>query len=150
MKPPARERTEFEKVKVDEWIAGDIAEVQYDKAHEFTFKGEKKINPGVRFKFSLEGYNFPHYSRWMTFSYGEKSNLYRKYLFCLVDGAKPDMDFDLDELKGFPIKTMWSNNDDFQNLEMIRPQGAMLKPEGQRQVPAGNGKNADAEYDIPF
>lgn len=145
MKPPQRDRTDFEKVPVDVWISGTIAEVKYDPNHEFTYKGEKKTSSAVRFKFSLEGCTYPHYSRWMTFSYGEKANLYKKFLTWLVPGAEPDFDYDLDKLNGCQIKTMWSNNEEYQNLEMIRPL-EIVKKNG---APAPK-QSDDKDDEIPF
>lgn len=125
MKPPPRIRMEYEKVNIQDWVPGIIEDIQHDEERETGFKDEKTGEPlikdCIRFKFQLEGCSYPHYSRWMTFSYHEKANLYKKYLSSLVEGAKPDMDFDLDRLKGMKIKTMWANNGEFQNLEMIRP-----------------------------
>lgn len=124
MKPPPREKTAFERVpKYDEWISGVINDIEYDAAHKSTYAGEEKIRPAVRFKFGLEGCNFPKRSKWLTFSYGEKANLYKNFISVLVDDAEPDMDFDLDELKDFKIKTMWSEDGEYDNLTMIRPLG---------------------------
>lgn len=120
LKPKARE-TQFEKVKIGEFITGKIFDVQYEPEHKFIFNGQESVKEGVRLVFELDGYQFKHYSRWMTFNYGIKSTLYQKYLSKLVENAEPDMDFDLDTLKGFPIKTIWSENKDFQNLESIFP-----------------------------
>jgi len=114
---------EFEKLKVGEMISGRIEDVQYDQEHKFKgFQGkEDTIQPAVRFKFILSGYEFPHYSRWYKFNYGEKANLYKIFLTKLVENAKPDMDFDLDYLKEMKVKTLWNDNGDFQNLESIFP-----------------------------
>lgn len=121
MKPPPRTKLDYEKVPVDEWVKGNIAEIQRDENRETEFQGEKKVRDMVRFKFAIEGCQYPHYSRWMGFSYAEKANLYKKFLTPLVEEATPDMDFDLDILKGMDIKMMWANNGEFQNLEMVRP-----------------------------
>lgn len=128
MKPPPKAHMDYERVPVDEWVNGVIQDIQYEPEHKRIWKGEEKVGPAVRFKFALEGCEYPHYSRWMSFNYGEKSNLFKKYIAALVENAKPNMDMDLDVLKGFKIKTMWANNGDFQNLEMLRPQGAKISP----------------------
>lgn len=120
--PPARKR-EYEKVPVEVWVNGEIEEVQYKDDHE-NFNKEKV--KGVRLKLKLEGCNFPHYTRWMTFGCAEKSNLYKLVILPLVEGAEPFMDFDLDELQGFKVKTMWSTNEEYQNLDMMRPLGSKL------------------------
>lgn len=127
MKPPQRPKTEYEHIpKYDEWISGEIADIEYDQEHKKMFQGEEKIGPAVRFKFTLEGCSFPHRSRWLTFSYGEKSNLYKQFLSHLIKDVEPDMDFDLDILKGLKIKTMWARKDEYENLEMIRPLGEKI------------------------
>jgi len=128
MKPPARAKTEFERIpKYDEWIEGTILEIEYDQEHKRSFQGEEKTGPCVRFKFALKGCQFPHRSKWMTFSYGEKANLYKQFVSVLVDDAEPDMDMDLDELKGMKIKTMWSQDGDYDKLAMVRPLVKKLK-----------------------
>lgn len=127
MKPPAKSN-QYERIpRLDEWIEGAILDIEYDEKHKRSYQGEEKVGPCVRFKFGLKGCEFPHRSRWLTFSYGEKANLYKKFLAALVEGAAPDMDFDLDELKGFAVKTMWTADGEYDNLEMVRPVGAKLK-----------------------
>lgn len=145
MRPPARAKLDFEQVKVDEWINGEIEEIKYDQEHKSTFEGKERVRPAVRLKFKLEGYNYPHYTRWLTFNYSEKSNLYKNFLLPLVEGAKPDIEFDLDELKGMKIKTMWSQVEEFQNLAMIRPMDKKVMPSGEPSDTEG----AEAA-EIPF
>lgn len=131
MKPPRRESTMlFEKVKVDEFINGIIEDITYDQEHAFKgFQGKPDTKqPGVRIKFKLEGYEYPHYSRWMKFSYDDRSNLFKTFLAPLVEGANKDLDFDLDQLKGMKVKTLWSENGEFQNLDTVRPVGKKVKP----------------------
>lgn len=128
MKPPARAKTEFERIpKYDEWIEGQIIDIEYDENHKRSFQGDEKIGPCVRFKIGLKGCNFPHRSKWLTFSYGEKSNLYKQFVSVLVEDAEPDMDLDLDVVKGIPVKTMWSEDGDYDKLVMIRPLGDKVK-----------------------
>lgn len=129
MKPPKRENKDFEKVLVGEMLPGVIENVLYDQEHKFKgFQGkEDTVQPAVRFKFKLDGYEFAHYSRWYKFSYGEKANLYKIFLSKLVENAQPDMDFDLDLLKGLKVKTLWNENGDFQNLESIFPAQGKVK-----------------------
>ncbi len=129
MKPQARSNKDFEKVIIGEMIPGTIIDITYDKEHKFKgFEGrEDTIQEAVRFIFELEGYQYKHYSRWFKFNYGEKANLYKIFLSKLVEDAKPEMDFDLDLLKGMKVKTLWNENKDFQNLESIFPVGAKVK-----------------------
>lgn len=145
MKPSPRAKTDFEQVVVDEWITGEIEEIKYDLEHKSMYEGKERIRAAVRFKFKLDGYDFPHYSRWLTFNYSEKSNLYKEFLTPLVEGAKPDIEFDLDQLKDMKIKTMWTQNDEYQNLKMIRPLNKKVVPTGE---PAET--DAVAENEIPF
>ena len=126
MKPKSNDR-EFvqEAVKCEEWIRAEVTEVKYEEAHEFGGQFAK-TGEAVRIVFKLEGYAQPKSSRWLTFSYGEKSNLWLKFLKPLVPGAKPYMDFDIQELKGTKCKLMFtaSDSDDgktFYNIEMVRP-----------------------------
>jgi len=129
VKPPKHENKDFEKVTVGEMIPGVIAEINYDKEHKFKgFQGkEDTIQMGVRFKFTLEGCQYPHYSRWMKFSYAEKANLYKIFITKLVENPMPDMDLDLDLLKNMQVKTLWNENGEYQNLESIFPVGAKVK-----------------------
>lgn len=129
MMPPVRQKTEFEQVSTDDWITGVISEVQYNENHKRMWEGQEKIGPAVRLKFTLDGYKFPHYSGWMSFSYGEKTNLYKKYISSLVEGAIPDMQFDIDELKDMKVKIMFKQNGEYQNVELIRPVNGKVKPE---------------------
>lgn len=130
LKPPPRTKMEYEKVNTEDWVTGTIEEIQSDEKRDTGFKdeetGEPIIKHCIRFKFALDGYAYPHYSRWMSLSYHEKSNLLKKYLFNLVEDAQPDFDFDLERLRGMKVKLMWSNNGDFQNIEMIRPIAAKI------------------------
>ena len=133
LKPPPRQKIEYEKVATDDWTVGVIDEIEFEKDRATGFRdektGEEIIHDSVRFKFILDGYKFPHKSNWMKLSYHEKSNLYIKYLSALVEGAKPDMDFDLEQLQGLPVKIMWKQNGEYQNVEIIRPKGAKVKPD---------------------
>lgn len=128
MRPPKTTMTKFERIPVyQEWIESTIEDIEYDPNHKRSFQGEDKVGPCVRFKFGVKGCQFAHRSNWMTFSYGEKANLYKKFILVLVDGAKPDIDMDLDQLKGMKIKTMWSENGEYDRLEMVKPDNAKVK-----------------------
>ena len=119
---------EFERIpKYDEWIEGTILDIEYDENHKRSFQGEEKIGPCVRLKIGLKGCQFPHRSKWQTFSYGEKANLYKQFVSVLVEDAEPDMDLDLDVLKSMPVKTMWSEDGEYDKLVMIRPLGEKVK-----------------------
>ena len=131
MRPPQRPKLNYEKVIVGEMIPGTIEKVEYDNEHKFKgFQGgDDTIQPAVRLKFKLNGYSFQHYSRWMKFTLSEKSNLFKKYVSKLVTNAVPDMDIDLDALNGMKIKTVWSEENDFQNIDAIYPDGAKVNAE---------------------
>jgi len=127
MRPPERNKIEYEKVKIGDFTHGVIENIEYEKDHVFKSAKGNKTADGVRFIFRLEGYQYPHRSRWMTFSYAEKSNLYTKFLSKLILGAMPDMDMDLDVLKGVKVKIIWNEQNDFQYPENIFPEGEKLK-----------------------
>ena len=129
MRPPARKKLDYEKVTIGEMISGVIEVVEYDQEHKFKgFQGkEDTVQPAVRLKFKLDNYQYPHYTRWMKFSLGEKANLYKKYVSKLVENAEADMDCDLDILNGMKIKTVWSEDGDFQNIDAIYPVGSKVK-----------------------
>ena len=160
MRPPRQSQIDYERIqKYDEWINGVIVDIKLEENRRTGFKddktGQDKYVDQVRFKFKLAGHSYPHYSRWMSYSYGEKSNLYLKYLKQLVAGAQPDMKFDLDLLKGFSIKTMWSQNGDFDNLDQVRPLGAKLSNGVETdppdpEPPAEEVADHKASDDIPF
>jgi hypothetical protein len=128
MKAPVRSKDDYEKVKVGEFICGVIEKIEYDMEHKFTYKGVDKIAAAVRIVFKLDGYAFPHRSRWMNFNVGEKSNLYKRYLAKLVEDAQPDMSFDFDQLEGMRVKTIWEESNDFQSIESIFPEGKKIVP----------------------
>ena len=140
MKP---QRKEFEQVKTDEWLTGKIIDIQYDQEHEFVYKGNKTISPGVRIIFNLDGYKEKKYSRWMYFNYGNKSNLYKLFVSTLIEGAYPNMDLDLDSLKGLPIKVMYAQNGEYQNLVMVRPN------KGKVAVAGSLAESVEVEEDAP-
>jgi hypothetical protein len=141
MKPPKRSY-EYEKVSTGDFVVGVIDTIQYEELHDFKFEGKAKQAPACRFKFVINGYAYPHYSGWMTFNYGKKSNLYTKYLVNLVENAFPDMDFDLDNLRGLKVKMLWANRGEYQHVETIRPDG--------QKVPFVDGvKIGDTMYTKP-
>ena len=149
--PPKRENKEFEKVKTGDFIMGVIEEIEYDIEHKFKYKGTEKTAYAIRIKFKLEGYEHPHRTRWMTFTYGEKSNLYTKYLLKLVEGAYPDMWFDIDELRGMNVKTIWAEKNNFQFIESIFPAGDKLKSDIQPKEKAPEEHEETAgEEEVPF
>lgn len=153
MRPPKREKTDFEKVTTEDFTICTIIEIQYDLEHKFKgFQGaEDKVKPAVRFKFEVEGYKFSHFSRWMSFSMGEKATLYLKYVSSLVEGAEPDMDLDLDVLKGVKCKILWAEKNEFQFPETVRPIGKKLEagklPEIDMDEPAGDCEYGSLEPD---
>lgn len=126
--PPKRKMVNYEKVALGEMIGGQIAEIEHEKERVFKgFQGKEDVKcEAIRFKFKLDGYQYPHYSRWMKFTLGEKSNLYNKYVSRLVENAKPDMTFDLEELALMRVRTIWSENKDFQNIDAIYPEGKKI------------------------
>jgi hypothetical protein len=128
MQPKQRE---FERVSTDDFIVGVISNIEYDMEHKSTWKGEEKIGAAVRIKFNLEGYQYQKYSGWMSFQYGEKTNLFKKYLSSLVEGAQPNMKFDLDQLKNMRVKILFKDSEDgkYQNVDTIRPAEKKIVPD---------------------
>ena len=127
MLPPEKKKTDFERIPVyDEWVNGEIVEIQYDENHKSIYQGQTRVKPAVRFSLRLDGCRFNHKTRWMTFNYSEKAYLYKTFLKELVEGATEYMRFDLDALKGMKIKTMWQADGDYDNLMAVRPLEARL------------------------
>lgn len=122
MLPPARI---FEKVAVDEWINGEITEIQYDMKHLF----KNSEGPAVKIKIALVGYKFPKTTPWMLFSYSKKSNLFILFVEPLVEGAYEYMNFDLDQLGLAKIKVMFEQKGEYQNILRIRPLENKIKPD---------------------
>ena len=129
MHPVKRDSKDYEKVAISEMLTGIIEECQYDE--KYTFKGfqgkDDTVGVAIRFKLKLDGYKFPHYSRWMRLSTSEKSNLYKTYVVKLVEGAVPDIDMDLDALRNMKIKVIFSEENNFQNIDAIYPAAAKVK-----------------------
>jgi len=122
MKVPKSDNKDFEKLAVDEWLTGTIKDIQYDMEKKWVWEGKETIQPGVRFVFSVDGYQYNHYSGWLKLNVGEKANLYKRYVASLVGNAKPNMDIDIDVLKGMSVKFMWEENDKgFQRVLKIKP-----------------------------
>lgn len=128
MIPPKGKVIVYEKVKTGEMISGQIADIKYNDHYKYKDHetGEYKEKDVMRFIFKLDGYQYPHRSRWLTFSLHEKSNLYKDFVSKLVENAEPGMSFDLDELKLMPIKMIWSDNGDYQNIDAIYPAGKKI------------------------
>lgn len=116
------QKKQFETVKVDEWINGEITDIKYEMEHQF----KKSMNPGVQIKLTLAGYKFPKTTPWMIFSYFKSSGLYKNFILPLVEGAAPDRRFDLDVLKSLKIKVMYEQNGEYQNIKMVRPIGGKI------------------------
>jgi hypothetical protein len=122
MKPPKPEQRDYEKIDTNDFVTATIEQVMLDENHEFKFEGKTTIKPAIRFKYTVDGYEYPHYSRWMTFSYGEKAELYKKYMTSLVQDAYPWMEVDIEILEGLKVKTLWKETEfGFQFVETIRP-----------------------------
>jgi hypothetical protein len=122
MMPPKKE---YEKVKMDEFVSGTIESYQYDEKHEFTGPKGIVVKPAIKFSFIIDGMEYPKTSKWMSFSYHEKSTLFIKYISVLVKDAKPGMAFDVDQLVGLKVKMLWKEDKNplYQVLDSIRPIG---------------------------
>ena len=146
--PPLR-KMEYEKIKTDDFVTGEIKEIRYDLEHKFTYQGKEKINPACRIVFKVDGYKFDHITPWMTFNLSEKSNLFKKYVSPLVDGATEYMEFDLDQLIGMKVKMLWADKGDFQHIETIRPLGDKVIP-GQVKKVVDDLAEAIGDDEVPF
>lgn len=127
MIPKKQDKIDYELVKTGDFITGVIDNIEYDENHTFSFQGKEKVSSAVRIVFKLDGYEHPHRTKWMNFIYAEKANLYKKFIVPLVAVPIPYMEFDMDNLKGMKVKTIWADNvwkeKTFQNIELIRPVG---------------------------
>lgn len=151
MRPPEREKTDFERIpRYGVPLKTKIVEVAYDQEHKSVWEGKERIRFCVRLKLDVEGCQYPHYSRWLTFSYGEKATLFKKYIKPLVEGAQPDMDFDLDVLKGMEVNTIWVEDGEYDNLELIMPQVGKVKPHPVDQDPPPEVPGGVNDEGIPF
>jgi hypothetical protein len=123
LRPPKQSNTDFEKVQIGEFIFGNIEIIQHDPEHTWKgFEGKPDtVGPGVRFVFKLQGYEFKHYTNWMKFSMDKRSNLYSKYIIKLVANAKEYIDFDLEQLTGLEVKTVWDEENGYQHISNIWP-----------------------------
>lgn len=119
----------IEPVPTDEFLGAVISDVKYEEAHNFTGQFAR-VGEAVRIQFTLDPvkgkvFEHPKYSRWMSFNYDEKSNLFKNYIKLLVRDAKPYMDFDISKLKGTRCRLMFEEvqNDEgkkFFNILMVK------------------------------
>lgn len=125
----------IEPVPCDEFLGAVISEVKYEEAHAFTGQFAR-VGEAVRIVFTLDPINgkafeHPKSSRWMSFNYDQKSNLFKNYILPLVKNAKPYMDFDVTSLKGVRCRLMFeeSQNDEgkkFYNIMMVKPEKGVV------------------------
>jgi hypothetical protein len=148
MKPPKKQ---YEQIKTDDFVTGVIDEVVYEMEHEFKFKEKISKKPAVRLKLLIDGYKEYHYTRWMTFNYSEKSNLLKKYLIPLVENAHPNMDFEMDLLKGMKVKMLWKDEKNgFQSIDVIRPIDKKLTGMEAPPVVEEEPAQVQEEEPVPF
>ena len=124
----------YEKLPIGTFVEGVIVMVDRDKEYATKYKddtGETVVMDAVKLKFSLQGIEYQKSTPWMRFSYSEKSNLFKKFIVPLVEGAKKDMDFDIEQLVGMKIKTIWIDGEDpkYQNLQLILPLDNKIVPD---------------------
>ena len=155
-------KMDYERVEVDVWVTGTIADVQERLNEHRRYKNqetgewEEKAVEECRFVFELDGYKFKHYSRWMTLSSHKKANLFKKYLRgMLEEQATPDADYNLDLLKGVKIKTMWEetiapDGDVFQSILSIRAVGEIPDIRMPEEKSAEEKQSPKEEEEIPF
>ena len=109
MRPPKKQ---YERVPVGVPVLGVIEQVLYHENHVFPgFDGKEDTKAtAIRFKFTLDGCQYFHYSRWMRLSLHVKATLYKKYASALIEDLQADADIDLDVLNGMAISTVWSQS----------------------------------------
>ncbi len=119
----------YEKVIPNVEITGLIDEIKEDKEHKFPYKDKETglktsfTASAVRFIFTLDGSQEKHGTRWMKFSYDKKYELLSKYMVALVEGANEEMLFDIQDLVGMQIKTVWEESENgFQSIKTIEPE----------------------------
>jgi len=126
-------------VPTDEFIQAVITRVEYDEAHEF--KGEyAKTAPAIRLHFGIEGvsketnemYKETKRSRWETYSYDGRSNLYNKYLKPLAGIGPNSKTYNIGELEGMIVKLMFEVGEwkeaKVYNIVMVKSTGKRLEP----------------------
>ena len=129
----------YERCEDDVWIEGTIKELQ-ERMNTRKYKNddtgeyEEREVDEMRFVFQLEGYKFNHFSRWMTKSTGENSNLFKKYLKKLIPDFEPNGRIDLEALVGKRVKTMWvseegKDGNTYQGVLQIKPVDEVLAEE---------------------
>jgi hypothetical protein len=128
-----QKRGAFERLAIDEWLVGDIVEVQSrlnsEKKVQNKETKEWTIRPTeeVRFVFRFDGYRFSHFSRWLTRSLAENSNLYTQFLSKLTPNVDLTKPVDIELLVGMKVKAMWDErdtkdgSDKFQYIANIKP-----------------------------
>lgn len=128
---PIKKDIVYEQVPIEDFVTGIITEVGYEKEQEFKSKFGNSVQEGVYLKFKIDGLKFPKRTRWMKLNYSKKSNLFKKYISSLVDGAKEYMNYDVDRLLGLQVKMLWKNEEAdngkiYQSIDVIRPVGKKL------------------------
>lgn len=139
---------EYERVQIDEWIKGEIVEVQDRVNENRKYKdenGEWQVRTAeeCRFKLDLEDYQYNHYSRWMTISTNKASNLYVKYLKAMFPDLEPEQTVDLDKLVGQKVKTMWDQDERNGNIYQFISKIRRLSDEPLNIVVEEDGKDDD-------
>ena len=126
------QKIEYEQVELDVFITGEILEVQgrfgVEKSYKDRETGEMitRKTDQCRFKFELEGYKFPHYSRWNNLSTNENSHLFKTYILPLFGNKyPPNTDIDIEKLAGAKVKVRWDETtlktgSKFQFVDKIR------------------------------
>lgn len=142
----------IEPVPCDEFLGAVISDVKYEEAHNFTGQFAR-VGEAVRIQFTLDPINgkpfeHPKYSRWMSFNYDEKSNLFKNYIKPLVKDAKPYMDFDITNLRGTRCRLMFeeSQNDEGKKFYNV----TIVKSEKGKSVETLPIIQLDHEDEVPF
>ena len=121
---------EYEMLPENTWLKGRIDEVQQRTNEHRKYKdkdtGEwkEKSAEELRFAFRFDDFEHRHYSRWMTESLNEKSNLYTKYIKKLSPQVTSSDRVDWDLLVDMEVDVMWENSEYngkvYQNINLIK------------------------------
>lgn len=156
MIPPKKEFV-YEDVPVNDFVSGQIIDIEYDLAHEFKGKNTK-VAPGFRFVLRIDGLKFNKKTKWMGLSLDKKSTLYSKYVASLVEKPEPYMNFDIDRLIGMNVKMLWKFTDPdkkYQAIDSIRPLDGKLLPPTEGELTDEEATDIRSPFirkdsDVPF
>jgi hypothetical protein len=127
---PSKKLFVFEELPANIYINGLIVKVKREENH---LKKDGTTADQVQIRYTVEGAKSERSTTWMTFSYSEKSNLYKMWVRPLVAGAFEYMEFDLQELEGMPAQFMF--DEAFEEAGKMKQYLAKVIPQGSKLTP---------------